>query len=103
MESSAAASTLQQPWAKKAFKPNEIRTMYPNKRDITQWRSIIARICTNFAQKTQRVTGSRNTNLFYLFYHDFQKINGRIKIFEKYTSGVVPHGGRSSCRRGARR
>jgi hypothetical protein len=26
----------------------------------------------------------------YLFCHDFQKINGRIKIFEKCTSGAVP-------------
>jgi hypothetical protein len=30
----------------------------------------------------------------YLFCLDFRKINGRIKNFEKYTSGVVPHGGR---------
>jgi hypothetical protein len=29
----------------------------------------------------------------YLFCHNFQKINGRIKIFEKCTSGVVPHRG----------
>jgi hypothetical protein len=82
MESSAAARTLQQLWVKKAFKPNDIRTMYPNKRDITQWRSVISSICTNFAQKTQRVTGSRNTNFLYLFCHDFRKINSRIKIFE---------------------
>jgi hypothetical protein len=33
----------------------------------------------------------------YLYCHDFRKINGRIKIFEKCTSGVVPHS------RGARR
>jgi hypothetical protein len=48
----------------------------------------------------------------YLICHDFRKINGRIKIFEKCTSGAVPHGGRllppypttlSPCRRGARR
>jgi hypothetical protein len=31
--------------------------------------------------------------LINLFCCDFQKINGRIKIFEKCTSGVVPHGG----------
>jgi hypothetical protein len=37
----------------------------------------------------------------YLFWLDFRKINGRIKFFEKFTSGAVPHGGRSSCRRGA--
>jgi hypothetical protein len=30
----------------------------------------------------------------YLICHDFRKINGRIKIFEKCTSGVVAHGGR---------
>jgi hypothetical protein len=30
----------------------------------------------------------------YLICHDFRKINGRIKISEKGTSGVVPHGGR---------
>jgi hypothetical protein len=37
----------------------------------------------------------------HLFCHDFRKINGRIKIFKKCTSGAVPHGGRSSYRRGA--
>jgi hypothetical protein len=42
-------------------------------------------------------------NFLYLFCHDFRKINDRIKIFAKCTSGVVPHGGRSFCRRGARR
>jgi hypothetical protein len=29
----------------------------------------------------------------YLIYHDFRKINGRIKIFDKCTSGVAAHGG----------
>jgi hypothetical protein len=46
----------------------------------------------------------------YLFCYDFRKINGRIKIFEKCTSGAVSHDGRlmppyptalSPCRRGA--
>jgi hypothetical protein len=36
----------------------------------------------------------KTRNFLYLFCHDFRKINGRIKIFEKCTSGVVPHGGR---------
>jgi hypothetical protein len=31
----------------------------------------------------------------YLFCHDFRKINGRIKIFEKCTSAAVPHGVKS--------
>jgi hypothetical protein len=32
---------------------------------------------------------------FYIYFcHNFRKINGRIKIFEKCTSGAVPHGGR---------
>jgi hypothetical protein len=31
----------------------------------------------------------------YLVCHDFRKINCRIKIFEKCTSGVVLHGGRN--------
>jgi hypothetical protein len=48
----------------------------------------------------------------YLICHDFRKIFGRTKIFDKCTSGVVPHGVRllppyptvlSPCRRGARR
>jgi hypothetical protein len=48
----------------------------------------------------------------YLICHDFQKINGQIKILDKCTSGVVPYGGRllppyptalSPCRRGALR
>jgi hypothetical protein len=48
----------------------------------------------------------------YLICHDFWKINGRIKIFDKCTAGAVPYGGRllppystalSLCRRGARR
>jgi hypothetical protein len=57
-------------------------------------------------------------NFLYLFCFDFQKINGGIKNFEKYTSGqtLVGHGvrgdancqlycqvGPDSCRRGARR
>jgi hypothetical protein len=46
----------------------------------------------------------------YLICHDFRKINGRIKIFEKCTPVAAPHGGRllpphpatlSPCRRGA--
>jgi hypothetical protein len=39
----------------------------------------------------------------YLICHDFRKINGRIKIFDKCTSGAVAHGAWSSCRRGPRR
>jgi hypothetical protein len=48
----------------------------------------------------------------YLICHDFRKINGRTKIFEKYTSGAVAHGSclpppyprvLSPCRRGTRR
>jgi hypothetical protein len=41
--------------------------------------------------------------ILYLFFHDFRKINSRIKNFEKCTSDAVPNGGRSSRRRGARR
>jgi hypothetical protein len=37
---------------------------------------------------------SENFDFLYLFCDDFQKINGRIKIFEKCTSSVVPHDGR---------
>jgi hypothetical protein len=44
----------------------------------------------------------RKRIFLYLFRHDFRKINGRIKIFEKCTSGAAPYGGRRSCRRGAR-
>jgi hypothetical protein len=52
------------------------------------------------------------TEFFYLICHDFRKINGRIKIFDKCTSGVVSRDGRllppyptalSPCCRGARR
>jgi hypothetical protein len=48
----------------------------------------------------------------HLICHDFRKIIGRTKTFEKYTSGVVVHGVRllllhptalSPCRHGARR
>jgi hypothetical protein len=54
-------------------------------------------------------------DFLYLFCHDFRKINGRIKIFEKCTSSVdyaaAPHGVKSlppwgtaarACRRAAR-
>jgi hypothetical protein len=30
---------------------------------------------------------------FFIFFFDFQKINGRTKNFEKYTPAAVPHGG----------
>jgi hypothetical protein len=54
----------------------------------------------------------RGNFFIYLICHDFQKINGQIKIFDKCTYGVVPHSVRllpphptalSPCRRGARR
>jgi hypothetical protein len=44
--------------------------------------------------RRERVGGLKKNFFLYLFCHDFRKINGRIKIFEKCTSGVVPHGGR---------
>jgi hypothetical protein len=31
------------------------------------------------------------SKFFLYFFFDFPKINGRTKIFEKYTSGVKPH------------
>jgi hypothetical protein len=34
------------------------------------------------------------TNFLYLFFFDFRKINGRNKIFEKYTFGVILYGGK---------
>jgi hypothetical protein len=50
----------------------------------------------------------KRDSFIYLFCHDFRKINSRIKIFEKCTSGVVPllppcPTALSPCRRGARR
>jgi hypothetical protein len=33
----------------------------------------------------------------YLIYHNFRKINGRIKIFDKCTFGAVAHGGWRPC------
>jgi hypothetical protein len=41
------------------------------------------------------IHSSRNQIFLYLICHDFRKIKGRIKIFEKCTSGAVPHGGRT--------
>jgi hypothetical protein len=66
----------------------------------------------NVAARCQHLEETDLRIFLYLICHDFRKINGRIKIFEKCTSGAVPHGGRllppyptalSPCRRGARR
>jgi hypothetical protein len=34
----------------------------------------------------------KHLNFFIYFFFDFQKINGRTKNFEKYTSGAKPYG-----------
>jgi hypothetical protein len=57
-----------------------------------------------------RPIATKRYNFLYLICHDFRKINGPIKFFDKCASGTVPHGGRllppyptalSPCRRGA--
>jgi hypothetical protein len=53
-----------------------------------------------FYSRTLNFFTWRDARIFlYLIYHDFSKINGRFKIFDKYTSGAVAHGTLSFCRR----
>jgi hypothetical protein len=41
----------------------------------------------------ERLLYTVGLDFLYLICHDFRKINGRSKIFDKCTSGAVTHGG----------
>jgi hypothetical protein len=53
-------------------------------------------LCRSTRSRRLAAAGSNAFGEFFLYLlcHDFRKINGRIKIFEKCTSDTVPYGGR---------